>query len=103
MSNFTGAGGLSKARLARMHDIMAGHVEAGDMPGLVALVSRRGEVHVDAIGKMAVGGAPMQRDSLFRIASMTKPVTAVARCCARSMRRLMTPCRPSARSRSAIS
>lgn len=78
MSNFTGAGGLSKVRLARMHDIMAGHVEAGDMPGLVALVSRRGEVHVDAIGKMAVGGAPMRRDSIFRIASMTKPVTAVA-------------------------
>lgn len=77
MSNF-GSGGLSKARLARMHDVLAGHVEAGDMPGLVTLVSRHGEVHVDAIGKMAVGGAPMQRDSIFRIASMTKPVTAVA-------------------------
>ena len=78
MSDFTTAGGLSKSRLARMHDIMAGHVEAGDMPGLVTLVSRRGEVHVDPIGKMALGGAPMRRDSIFRIASMTKPVTAVA-------------------------
>jgi CubicO group peptidase (beta-lactamase class C family) len=48
------------------------------MPGLVTLVSRRGEVHVDAIGRMAFGGTPMQRDSIFRIASMTKPVTAVA-------------------------
>jgi hypothetical protein len=41
---------------------MAGHVEAGDIPGMVTLVSRRGEIHVDAIGKMAIGGAPMQRD-----------------------------------------
>jgi CubicO group peptidase (beta-lactamase class C family) len=78
MNNPTNAGGLSKARLARLHDIMASHVEAGDRPGLVTLVSRRGEVHVDAIGTMALGGAPMQRDSIFRIASMTKPVTAVA-------------------------
>ncbi|SDT42781.1 serine hydrolase domain-containing protein [Bradyrhizobium canariense] len=74
----TGAGGLSETRLKRMHDIMAGHVEAGEMPGLVTLVSRRGEIHADAIGKMAIGGAPMQRDTIFRITSMTKPVTAVA-------------------------
>jgi CubicO group peptidase (beta-lactamase class C family) len=69
---------LSRPRLARMHDVMAGYVASGDMPGLVTLVSRRGEIHVDAIGKMAIGGAPMQRDTIFRIASMTKPVTAVA-------------------------
>ena len=74
----SGAGGLSTARLGRMHDVMAGHVAAGDLPGLVTLVSRRGEVHVDAIGSMAVGGAPMQRDTIFRITSMTKPVVAVA-------------------------
>ncbi|MEH2495183.1 CubicO group peptidase (beta-lactamase class C family) [Bradyrhizobium sp. AZCC 1678] len=69
---------LSRPRLARMHNVMAGHVASGDMPGLVTLVSRRGEIHVDAIGKMAIGGAPVQRDTIFRIASMTKPVTAVA-------------------------
>ncbi|KRQ93235.1 serine hydrolase domain-containing protein [Bradyrhizobium valentinum] len=69
---------LSLPRLERMHNVMAGHVASGDIPGLVTLVSRRGEVHVDAIGKMAIGGAPMQRDTIFRIASMTKPVTAVA-------------------------
>jgi CubicO group peptidase (beta-lactamase class C family) len=73
-----GGSGLSKARFGRMHDVMAGHVEAGDMPGLVTLVSRRGETHVDAIGNVAFGGAPMARDTIFRIASMTKPVTAVA-------------------------
>lgn len=73
------AGGLSKIRLGRMHDVMAGHVERGAAPGLVTLVSRRGEVHVDAMGMQAVGGrAPMRRDTIFRITSMTKPVTAVA-------------------------
>jgi CubicO group peptidase (beta-lactamase class C family) len=71
-------GGLSKARLGRMHDVMAGHVERGAIPGLVTLVSRRGETHVDAIGTKALGGSePMARDTIFRIASMTKPITAV--------------------------
>ena len=72
------AGGLSKMRLGRMHDVMARYVEDGAMPGLVTLISRHGEVHVDVIGRNAFGGAPMQRDSIFRITSMTKPVTAVA-------------------------
>src|SRR5438105_140785 len=71
--------GLSKARLRRMHDIMAGYVERGEVPGLVTLVSRRGEVHVDAIGRKAVGSSdPMRRDTIFRIASMTKPIAAAA-------------------------
>ena len=75
----TNGGGLSKARLGRMHDVMAGHVERGDVPGVVTAISRRGEVHVDVIGsKTAGGGDPIQRDTIFRIASMTKPVTAVA-------------------------
>jgi CubicO group peptidase (beta-lactamase class C family) len=63
-------GGLSTARLTRMHQVLAGYVERGDVPGLVALVSRRGETHVDAIG--------LPRDAIFRISSMTKPITAVA-------------------------
>src|SRR6266849_5582701 len=72
-------GGLSKARLGRMHDVMAGHVARGQVPGLVTLVSRRGETHVDAIGMKAAGGRdPMRRDTIFRIASMTKPITAAA-------------------------
>ena len=77
-------GGLSRERLQRMHEVMAGYVERGDVPGIVTLVSRRGEVHVDAIGQTAVGGAatvenePMRRDTIFRIASMTKPITAAA-------------------------
>lgn len=74
----TNLGGLSKTRLGRMHDIMAGHVERGELPGLVTLVSRYGEIHVDVIGSQAIGGARMQRDTIFRISSMTKPVTAAA-------------------------
>jgi CubicO group peptidase (beta-lactamase class C family) len=73
------AGGFSAARLRRMHDVMLGHVERGAVPGLVTLVCRRGEVRVDAIGTKAVGGRdPMRRDTIFRITSMTKPLTAAA-------------------------
>jgi CubicO group peptidase (beta-lactamase class C family) len=71
---------LSKHGLVRLHDVLAGHVERGAAPGLVSVVSRRGEVDVDAIGTAEVdgGGAPVQPDTIFRISSMTKPVTAVA-------------------------
>src|SRR6266568_1067922 len=73
------AAGLSKARLSRMHEVMAGYVERGDVPGLVTLVSRRGEVHVDVIGTQAFKDPdPMRRDTIFRISSMTKPIIAVA-------------------------
>ncbi len=73
------AGGLSRKRLGRMHDVMTGYVERGDVPGLITLVSRRGEVHVDVIGTMAYQGRdPIQRDTIFRISSMSKPITAVA-------------------------
>ncbi len=72
-------GGLSRMRLARMHDVMVGYVERGELPGLVTLVSRRGAVHVDAIGARTIGeSAPMRRDTIFRISSMTKPITAAA-------------------------
>jgi CubicO group peptidase (beta-lactamase class C family) len=72
-------GGLSKARLDRAHDVMAGYVERGEVPGLVTLVSRRGEARVEAIGTKAVGGHdPMRRDTIFRIASLSKPVAAAA-------------------------
>jgi CubicO group peptidase (beta-lactamase class C family) len=73
-------GGLSMARLDRMRDLLGGYVTRGDVPGLVALVSRNGYVHIDALGTLATGGdrGAVRRDSIFRIASMTKPVTAVA-------------------------
>jgi CubicO group peptidase (beta-lactamase class C family) len=71
--------GLSKSRLERMHHVLSGYVERQDLPGIVALVSRHDDVHVETLGAMAYGDpAPMQRDTIFRIASITKPVTAVA-------------------------
>jgi CubicO group peptidase (beta-lactamase class C family) len=69
---------LSKARLGRMHRTMTGYVESGEVPGVVTLVSRRGEVHVDTVGAKTIGGDAIGRDTIFRIASMSKPITAVA-------------------------
>jgi len=54
------------------------HVGDTRVPGLVVLVAHGDEVHVEALGKLAVGGPPVRRDSLFRIASTTKPITAAA-------------------------
>ncbi len=71
--------GLSKSRLQRMHDVLSGYVERKEIPGLVALVSRHDDVHVETLGTMAFGDpAPMKRETIFRIASITKPITAVA-------------------------
>jgi CubicO group peptidase (beta-lactamase class C family) len=53
-------------------------LKAGHAPGLVGLVARGDDIHVAALGRMAVDGPPMQRDSIFRIASMSKPITAAA-------------------------
>src|SRR2546423_15519896 len=72
-------GGLPKARLDRARAVLAGYVERGAVPGLVSLVSRRGEVHVETAGTRTRGGDdPMRRDTIFRISSMTKPITAAA-------------------------
>ncbi|HEY7976445.1 MAG TPA: serine hydrolase domain-containing protein [Ktedonobacterales bacterium] len=72
-------GGFSSARLDHMRSVMAGYVERGETPGLVAAVSRRGEAHIDTFGAQTVGNnRPMRRDSIFRISSMTKPITAAA-------------------------
>jgi CubicO group peptidase (beta-lactamase class C family) len=71
--------GLSKSRLERMHQVLSGHIERKEMPGLVALVSCHDDVHVETLGTMLFGHpAPMKRDTIFRIASITKPITAVA-------------------------
>ncbi|MBB3128247.1 CubicO group peptidase (beta-lactamase class C family) [Paenibacillus rhizosphaerae] len=71
--------GFSETGLQRIRDVLARHVESGKIPGLVALVSRHGETHVEAIGTMRHdGGAPMRRDTIFRMASTSKPVTMAA-------------------------
>jgi len=73
------SGGLSATRLARIGGVLGGYVERGEVAGAVALVARRGAVHVEAIGVQDLAsGVPMRRDTIFRIASMTKPITAAA-------------------------
>jgi CubicO group peptidase (beta-lactamase class C family) len=70
---------FSRARLARLRDVLGWHVEHGGVPGLVALVSRHDETHIEVVGVKAIDApGPMRQDSLFRISSMTKPITAVA-------------------------
>jgi CubicO group peptidase (beta-lactamase class C family) len=71
--------GFSELRLARMRHVLSGHVERKEIPGLVALVSHHDDVHVEVLGTLAFHHPePMKRDSIFRIASITKPITAVA-------------------------
>jgi CubicO group peptidase (beta-lactamase class C family) len=73
------SGEFCATRLTRMRDVLRGHVTRGEVPGVVSLVSRCGETHVEALGVQSLeGGAPMRRDTIFRIASMTKPIVAVA-------------------------
>lgn len=75
----TGSGGFSRTRLERMSSVLRGYVDRGEVAGVVTLLCRRDEVHVDVLGAQSLDtGAPMRRDTLFRIASMTKPVTAAA-------------------------
>ena len=70
---------FSRERLGRVRQVMSGYVERGAVPGVVTLISRRGEVHVETLGRLAIGSqAPMQRDTIFRISSLSKPITAVA-------------------------
>ena len=68
--------GFDEDLLTRIDEIVAGAVARGDAPGVVAALARGDAVHVATAGVMAVGGPPMRRDTLFRIASITKPMTA---------------------------
>ena len=70
--------GLNKGGLDRFGAVASSHVSDDNVPGLVALVAQGDEVHVEAIGTLAIGGRPVERGSLFRIASTTKPITAAA-------------------------
>lgn len=73
-----GASRLSRQGLIRLHDSMAGHVAAGQLPGLITLVARDDQVSVDIVGAPSFGAGALARDAIFRIASLTKPITAVA-------------------------
>jgi CubicO group peptidase (beta-lactamase class C family) len=67
--------GLSAAGLDRLADVARSHVGPDRVPGLVALVASGADVHAEALGSLSIGGPPVRRDSLFRIASTTKPIT----------------------------
>ncbi|MGC1981409.1 MAG: serine hydrolase domain-containing protein, partial [Pseudolabrys sp.] len=72
--------GLSSPRLQRIRDTLQADVDKGAVPGAVMLIARRGQIaSLEALGyRDREDGAVMRPDTIFRIASMTKPVTSVA-------------------------
>jgi CubicO group peptidase (beta-lactamase class C family) len=69
---------LTSEGLERLHATAARHVGETRVPGLVALIASGEHTHVEALGDLTIGGAAVARDSLFRITSTTKPITAAA-------------------------
>jgi len=69
---------LTAVGLERLHAMAEQHVADDKVPGLVALVASGDRVHAEALGQLSIGGPPVRRDSLFRIASTTKPITGAA-------------------------
>lgn len=71
--------GLDRGGRAQLDAVLSGQVERGALPGLVALVADHDHVHVEVLGTKGFGDStPMARDAIFRIASLTKPITAAA-------------------------
>jgi CubicO group peptidase (beta-lactamase class C family) len=70
------ADGFTAEGLDQLDSVIARHVGDDKVPGLAALVARGEQVHVQARGSLSIGGPPVARDSLFRIASTTKPIAA---------------------------
>src|SRR5262245_2455997 len=72
--------GLSSARLARIRDTLRADIDKGVIPGAVTLVARHGRIaSLEALGfRDREAGARMMPDTIFRVASMTKPLTSVA-------------------------
>lgn len=72
--------GMSAERLDRITEITQGYVDQGQLAGAITMVARHGKlVHFEAVGARGADDArPLQKDALFRIYSMSKPITAVA-------------------------
>ena len=72
--------GMSEERLDRLAELARGYTESGKLAGVLTVVARDGQVvHVSAVGQRGVeDDRPLPEDALFRIFSMTKPITAVA-------------------------
>jgi CubicO group peptidase (beta-lactamase class C family) len=65
--------------MTNLRDVLETHVSNGSVPGAVGLVARGDRVEVQVVGSVDIEGtSPMARDSIFRIASITKPITAAA-------------------------
>lgn len=65
--------------MTKLHEVLAKHAASGAVPGAMALVARDGRVEVEAVGLADLEArTPMMRESIFRIASITKPITAAA-------------------------
>ena len=71
--------GLSRSRLQAMSDAFKREIDKGTVPGVTVLVARRGQIGwFEALGRQSpASGAPMARDSIFRVFSMTKPIVSV--------------------------
>ena len=71
--------GMGEVSTVQVPDVLAGHVAAGEAPGVLALVSRGDEVTVDVAGTADLDGrVPIRRDTIFRIGAMTVPMVAAA-------------------------
>ncbi len=72
--------GMSAEGLTKISELMQGMIDRGELAGAVTAVARHGKlVHFETFGKQDLeSGAPMQKDSIFRIYSMTKPIAGVA-------------------------
>jgi CubicO group peptidase (beta-lactamase class C family) len=74
------AGGFSAKGLIRVRELLDRHVDSGAVPGVLVVLARHGQVHIEATGTLAFEGAgsstPMAGDTICRMASMTKPIAA---------------------------
>ena len=64
--------------MSDLQNLLEKYVDQGTLPGAVGLVARGDHTEVAVAGSVATGGVPMAEDSIFRLASITKPITAAA-------------------------
>jgi len=72
--------GLSSERLGRVTEMLRTNIAAGEIPGAVLLIARRGKIaYFESLGLLdPQAKTPMRKDAIFRIYSMSKPITSVA-------------------------
>ncbi|MCY3742607.1 MAG: serine hydrolase [Candidatus Poribacteria bacterium] len=71
--------GMSTSRLGRITPVMQGYVDAGKIPCALTMIAREGKlVHFEKFGMQDIAAKPIQFDTIFRLYSMTKPITSIA-------------------------